>query len=142
MGYRLASAAQDRGLAAAGAAGDEDVESAPDRAFDELDDLWREGATAKEIVLGEHRFRIGPERHASAEHGGRCECRVDAGPVLEASIDVPPLLQGALLVEPVGDYPDELDQILFARPNGVGPDQAARSFDPDVAVGVDHDFGH
>ena len=131
---------EHRGLAGAGAAGDEDVEPRLDAGLEELEHLRRRGAEADEVLDGERRGGELSDRDDRADEAERRNDRVDARPVGETGVD-----HGARLVDAAadgGDDPlDDLHDVLVVLERHVRELQPTFALDVDLLRAVDHHLG-
>ncbi|CRI64972.1 hypothetical protein THIOKS12210017 [Thiocapsa sp. KS1] len=121
---------EQRGLAGAGAAGDQDVESASDRRLKHATD--RRGQLAE---LDEPFHREPIDREASNRHHGAVECQrrddgIHAGAVRQPSVD-----HGRGLVDPAPDTRD--DTVDDGHEMTVVVEARTRQFQPTVALDID-----
>ena len=131
---------QGRGLAGAGAAGDEDVQAGFHAGAQEVEHLGRGGPEADQVVHGEGRGGELPDRDHGADERQRRDDGVDARAVGQTGVD-----HRAGLVDAAtdrGDDPvDDPHHVVVVLEDDVGELELAGTFDVDLARPVDHDFG-
>ena len=130
---------EQRRLARAGAAGDEDVELRLDAAAEEVDRLVGEGPDVDHVLQREALPRELPDREERAGERQRRDDRVDTAAVGQARVD-----HRRRLVDATTDLRDHLvddaAQVEVVDEAHRGLVEAALTLDPDLAGAVDHDL--
>ncbi len=131
---------EERGFPGAGAAGDEQIETALDHGGEQFEHLLGQGLILDHVARGNGIAAEAADGEACAVEGERRNDGVDAGAVLEAGID-----HGRRLVDAAADARDDavddLHQVLVVFERRAGDFELAGALDVDAVKAVDEDVG-
>jgi hypothetical protein len=131
---------EQRRLAGAGAAGDQDVGARPHTRAQEIQGRSTQRAQPHQVVGGQQLARELPDRQRRSVHRQRRDDRVDARAIGQARVH-----HRRGIVQPPADRPqdlvDDVQHVRIVAEGRVRPMDDAVALEVDAVPGVDHDLG-